>query len=544
VLFSSDPEKPGLAKTGPVGTYEIQATSSADGVIGSTFLTVSDAKVILLEVIPASFELAGGEPAQLRAQATYSDDTTADVTALATWSTSDPGVVAVSDLEGSKGVATALTEGTATVTAAFAGQSATAGATVTAPGDGGGDTGDSGSGGSSGDSGSGGSGGSGGAGDGTGSDPGGTGDGSGSGDSGSSGGSGGGGGDVDPTPAPVTFQSRTYAVDHGFRDIAVGELNGDGRDDVVIAAKREVHDGTVYGGGSVIAYGTDQGLSVHVLWQSYGPLDADHAVVGDLDLDGRRDVVLAGGGNLIVLRSVTSGFLWDGRVYLTSEPQVPDPFHPLPSAPPAVTALAIGNLDPAPANPIPGFPTSLSPEILATTADGRLAVLPNVLGSGGALLTSPVGSGPIDLKVADLAGDGLPDAVVANRDSNDVSVLWNAAGFLLGEVRYAAGLCPTGLAAAHLVREASGPQLLDLIVSSGGAGGGLQVLQNRFMLPQAVAGGPYALQRRVAEAYGRSKRVLIMSRRHDLVLDERLKAEIRAQPRWLLRQGVTRDGRG
>jgi len=55
---------------------------------------------------------------------------------------------------------------------------------------------------------------------------------------------------------------------------------------------------------------------------------------------------------------------------------------------------------------------------------------------------------------------------------------------------------------------------------------------------------PYSLQRRVAEAYGGRKRVLITSRGHDLVLDERLKAEIRAQLRWLLRQGVTRDGRG
>lgn len=65
---------------------------------------------------------------QLAATAGMTDGSTQDVTATATWTSSDDAIVTVS----AAGLATAVAEGEATVTAAFSGQSGTSVLTVPA----------------------------------------------------------------------------------------------------------------------------------------------------------------------------------------------------------------------------------------------------------------------------------------------------------------------------------------------------------------------------------------------------------------------------
>lgn len=80
-----------------------------------------------LSVTPASTSVADGEITALAATATYSDSSTADVTAEATWTSSDATKATVS-----AGFVTGIAAGSATVTASYQGQTDTCAVTVTA----------------------------------------------------------------------------------------------------------------------------------------------------------------------------------------------------------------------------------------------------------------------------------------------------------------------------------------------------------------------------------------------------------------------------
>jgi uncharacterized protein YjdB len=105
----------GLAQTLATGTTTIAASSA--GVSGTTVLTVSPAVITSIEVTPAPLSLAKGTTQQLAAIATYSDDTTKDISASAAWSSSDSSIATVS----ATGDVTANKVGSATLTAASGG---------------------------------------------------------------------------------------------------------------------------------------------------------------------------------------------------------------------------------------------------------------------------------------------------------------------------------------------------------------------------------------------------------------------------------------
>ena len=118
-----------------VGTTTISATYQ--GVKGSTPLTVTDATVVSIEVTPSSPTLTVNERQQLAATAIYSDNTTQDVTAQATWVSSDPTVAQVTTGGrgpggGGRGNVTALASGSATISATVNGLSGSTTVTVSA----------------------------------------------------------------------------------------------------------------------------------------------------------------------------------------------------------------------------------------------------------------------------------------------------------------------------------------------------------------------------------------------------------------------------
>ena len=80
-----------------------------------------------ISVTPATLSVADGEIGALAATATYSDASTADVTAEASWSSSDPTKATVS-----AGFVTGVAAGASTVTATYQGQTDTCAVTVTA----------------------------------------------------------------------------------------------------------------------------------------------------------------------------------------------------------------------------------------------------------------------------------------------------------------------------------------------------------------------------------------------------------------------------
>lgn len=118
----------GVAAGVSAGSTTITATMS--GVTGSAALTVTAAAVTVtsISVSPSTASVAAGATQQFTANAIYSNGTTSALTSSVTWTSSNTAVATIS----SAGLATGVAAGTATITAAADGYTATATLTVTA----------------------------------------------------------------------------------------------------------------------------------------------------------------------------------------------------------------------------------------------------------------------------------------------------------------------------------------------------------------------------------------------------------------------------
>src|SRR5208283_3986349 len=103
----------GLATSSGQGSATITATASS--VSSSTAITVGQATLSSIAVIPSSISLALGYSEQFTAIATFSDGSTQDVTQSATWASSSPTVAVVN----SAGLAASMLVGTTSVSASF-----------------------------------------------------------------------------------------------------------------------------------------------------------------------------------------------------------------------------------------------------------------------------------------------------------------------------------------------------------------------------------------------------------------------------------------
>jgi hypothetical protein len=111
---------PGLAVSVAPGITVISA--SFNGVpSNAAALTVQAATLVSIAVAPANASIAVGNNQQFIATGVFSDGTSQDVTAAATWTSSSPAVVSVSNAAGTKGQASGLAVGTASVSATFSG---------------------------------------------------------------------------------------------------------------------------------------------------------------------------------------------------------------------------------------------------------------------------------------------------------------------------------------------------------------------------------------------------------------------------------------
>ncbi|MGF1469932.1 MAG: Ig-like domain-containing protein [Sandaracinaceae bacterium] len=101
------------------GTSTITATFQ--GVSGTATLEVRDATVVEVQVTPIAPTLTVGTQVRFQAVAILSDGTSANVTGQATYTSSAPAVLGISNAGPGRGVGTALAAGTATVSATFQG---------------------------------------------------------------------------------------------------------------------------------------------------------------------------------------------------------------------------------------------------------------------------------------------------------------------------------------------------------------------------------------------------------------------------------------
>ncbi|MGO9450365.1 MAG: beta strand repeat-containing protein [Candidatus Binataceae bacterium] len=117
----------GLVTGSAQGSTAIAATQG--GISGSTTVSITPAKLVSMTVIPPDASLAKGTVAQFTANGNFSDETTRDLTNSVNWSSTDQGVVTISNAAGTNGQATGVGVGTATVTATQNGVSGTAAVT-------------------------------------------------------------------------------------------------------------------------------------------------------------------------------------------------------------------------------------------------------------------------------------------------------------------------------------------------------------------------------------------------------------------------------
>lgn len=127
--ISNDSGSNGLAQALAVGSTTITASYLSQS--GTTTLSVTPATLTGIAVTPTAPTIAKGTSQQFAAVASFSDATTQDVTAAATWSSSDTGIATISNSTGSNGLAQALATGSTTISALYNGQSGSTTLSVT-----------------------------------------------------------------------------------------------------------------------------------------------------------------------------------------------------------------------------------------------------------------------------------------------------------------------------------------------------------------------------------------------------------------------------
>lgn len=107
----------GLATALTIGMTTISALDAKTGVTGSTTLTVTAAVLQEISVTPVNPSIASGFTQSFTATGLFSDGTTEDLSTEVTWTSSNLAIATISNNQGSKGVATALSPGVTTIQA-------------------------------------------------------------------------------------------------------------------------------------------------------------------------------------------------------------------------------------------------------------------------------------------------------------------------------------------------------------------------------------------------------------------------------------------
>ena len=257
---------------------------------------------------------------------------------------------------------------------------------------------------------------------------------------------------------------------NGPARVVIGDLDGDGKPDVVVA---NVYDGSIWIYRNISTNGTltAGSFASPVIFAIGGGTDSqDGLALADLDGDGRLDIVTV--NRNLNLVSIFQNFSSPGGLTTNSfGARVDIPLAGIPSG------VAVMDLD-----------GDGRPDIVtANQGSNTVSVLRNL--STGGLITSnsfaaavnvPVGPGPWWVSLADLDGDGKPDVVTANLSSSGpaaVSVLRNESS--VGNIVFAPDVDFPGLGGPLSVEvgDLDGDGKADLVVGSYG-GQAVAVYQN------------------------------------------------------------------
>ena len=260
---------------------------------------------------------------------------------------------------------------------------------------------------------------------------------------------------VDPTGSRsrlfrsvVTYDSGGYQAD----SVAVADLNGDGKPDIVVA-----NCGSCYGppeigqsGSVAVLLGNGDGTFQPAVAYGTGGTVPLFVAVADLNGDGKPDLVVVNrnSNNIGVLLGNGDGTFQSAQLYASGE---------------APAWVAIGDVN-----------GDSIPDLVVADGDGFLGVL---LGNGDGSFQGPVfyatgGPASYGVALADVNGDGKLDALVATGSDSK-----GAAGVLLGNgdgsfqptVTYPVCLSCASFSSAPVVADVNGDGWPDLVVAAGDA---------------------------------------------------------------------------
>jgi hypothetical protein len=222
----------------------------------------------------------------------------------------------------------------------------------------------------------------------------------------------------------------------GAYSVAIGDLNGDGKPDLVTAGGDTSEVSVLLGHGD----GTFEART------DYATEDFPGSVaLGDLNQDGKLDLVVAMSSGLSVLLGNGDGTLGAGTNYATG----------------GGGSVAVADVN-----------GDGKPDLVAVSYSDVVSVL---LGNGdgtfGASADFATGRTPFYVAVADLNGDGVPDLVTANHDGHGVSVLLgNGDGTFAVRTDYPTGTYPLSVA----IRDLNGDGEPDLVIANQYSSAGYQ----------------------------------------------------------------------
>ena len=107
------------------------ATASLDGVSGTASISISDAVLVAIEVSPINSSIPAGLNRPFHATGIFSDNSTQDLTSLATWTSSEINIALINNTASERGVAYGLDTGNSTITAHYGNQSGSANLNIT-----------------------------------------------------------------------------------------------------------------------------------------------------------------------------------------------------------------------------------------------------------------------------------------------------------------------------------------------------------------------------------------------------------------------------